>query len=204
MAKDIDKMINALSSRKVPVATLDNKWHKLFLKVEKTKDIETAEQGLNELLRHQGKINSEVKKIKNLKKNLMDEIVGLVDDNNQAKVEENKRLINECNEKLDAINDELMDMPKLIGEANRKLMIATMATCYDEIHSNEEDIKELAQWLAEIRIELKKNVVRKQEMEIENQEIYAYMHDIFGAEVLDLFDMKYNPMDKPITSGKKE
>lgn len=204
MAKDIDKMINALSNKKIPVATLDNKWHKLFLKVDKTGEIEDAEQQLNELLRHQGKINNEIKKIKAIKKNLMDEIVGLVEENNQAKVDENKRLINECNDKLEGINDELMDMPKLIGEANKKLMIATMDACYDEIHENEKDIKELTDWLSEIRIELKKNVVRKQEMEIENQEIYTYMHDIFGAEVLDLFDMKYNPMDKPITNGKKE
>lgn len=203
MAKDIDKMISALATKKIPVATLDNKWHKLFLKVDKTKEIEEAELELNDLLRHQGKINNEIKKIKAIKKNLMDEIVGLVDDNNQAKVEENKRLINECNDKLDGINDELMEMPKLIGEANKKLMVATMETCYDEIHENEKDINELTEWLAQIRIELKKNVVKKQEMEITNQEIYTYMHDIFGAEVLDLFDMKYNPMDKPITSGKK-
>ena len=43
---------------------------------------------------------------------------------------------------------------------------------------------------------VKKNVVRKQEMEIANQEIYSYMHDIFGAEVIDLFDMKYNPLEQ--------
>ena len=30
-------------------------------------------------------------------------------------------------------------------------------------------------------------------MELKNQEIYTYMHDIFGASVIDLFDMKYNP-----------
>ena len=122
MAKDIDKMIAALSSRKVPVATLDNKWHKLFLKVDKTGEITEAEERLNELLRKQGKINNEAKKIKALKKNLMDEIVGLVDENNQDKVDENKRLINECNEKLENINDELMDMPRLIGAANKELM----------------------------------------------------------------------------------
>lgn len=24
-----------------------------------------------------------------------------------------------------------------------------------------------------------------------NQELYSYMHDIFGAEVIEIFDMKY-------------
>lgn len=26
--------------------------------------------------------------------------------------------------------------------------------------------------------------------------LYAYMHDIFGAEVIELFDMEYNPEEK--------
>ena len=35
-------------------------------------------------------------------------------------------------------------------------------------------------------------------MELENHDLYAYMHDIFGAEVIDLFDMKYNPLEKDL------
>lgn len=202
MAKDIDKIIDALSSKKVPIAILDNKWHRLFAKVEKTKEIERAEQKLNELLRQQGKVNNEIKSIKKLKMNLMDEIVALMEDSNGAKkVEENKRLIDECNEKLESYDDVLMELPKQIGQANKELMNLTMEVCYDELHDNEKDIDELQKWLDEIRIELKKRIVRKQEMEIENQEIYSYMHDIFGAEVMSLFDMKYNPSDNPITKG---
>ena len=191
MAKDIDKMINALAAKKVPVATLDNKWHKLFSKVEKTDAIKEYEGKLNELLRKQGRINSEIKEIKRVKKELMDEIVTLMDDNDGSdKVEKNKKLINDCNEKIDSFNDDLMELPKEIAEVNKQLMINTMDACYDELRENEKGIEELGAWLAKIRIELKKNVVRKQEYEISNQEIYSYMHDIFGAEVVDLFDMK--------------
>ena len=199
MAKDIDKMINALAAKKVPVATLDNKWHKLFSKVEKTDAIKEYESKLNELLRKQGRINSEIKEIKRVKKELMDEIVTLMDDNDGSdKVEKNKKLINDCNDKIDSFNDDLMELPKEIAEVNKQLMINTMDACYDELRENEKGIEELGAWLAKIRIELKKNVVRKQEYEISNQEIYSYMHDIFGAEVVDLFDMKYNPSDNPI------
>lgn len=45
--------------------------------------------------------------------------------------------------------------------------------------------------VAAIRVELKKRLIRKQEMEQMNQELYSYMHDIFGAEVIEIFDMKY-------------
>lgn len=202
MEKDVDKLIDALSSKQVPIATLDNKWHRLFTKVEKTKDIEKAEERLNDCLRRQGKVNNEIKEIKKLKKSLMDEIVSLMEDSDgQEKVDQNKKLIDECNEKLDSYNDVLMQLPKEIGEANKELMNLTMEVCYDELHNNEEGIDELDAWLNKIRIELKKNVVRKQEMEFANQEIYTYMHNIFGAEVVELFDMKYNPADRMITKG---
>ena len=205
MAKDIDKMINALAAKKVPVATLDNKWHKLFSKVEKTDAIKEYESKLNELLRKQGRINSEIKEIKRVKKELMDEIVTLMDDNEGSdKVEKNKKLISDCNDKIDSYNDDLMELPKEIAEVNKQLMINTMDACYDELRENEKGIEELGAWLAKIRIELKKNVVRKQEYEISNQEIYSYMHDIFGAEVVDLFDMKYNPSDNPIKKDNQQ
>ncbi len=205
MAKDIDKIINALAAKKVTVATLDNKWHKLFSKVEKTDAIKEYEGKLNELLRKQGRINSEIKEIKRVKKELMDEIVTLMDDNDGSdKVEKNKKLINDCNEKIDSFNDDLMELPKEIAEVNKQLMINTMDACYDELRENEKGIEELGAWLAKIRIELKKNVVRKQEYEISNQEIYSYMHDIFGAEVVDLFDMKYNPSDNPIRKDNQQ
>ena len=42
-----------------------------------------------------------------------------------------------------------------------------------------------------MRIELKKKVIRKQEKERKNQALYSYMHDIFGADVIEIFDMKY-------------
>lgn len=202
MAKNIDKLNAALAEKKLPVATLDNKWHKLFTKVEKTEDIKKAEKELNDVLRKQGKINSEIKAVKKIKKNLMDEIVSLMEEaDKQDKVDENKRLIDECNEKIDSFNEQLMEMPKEIAVANKRLMALTMDSCYDDLHENEKGIEELSEWLAKIRVELKKNVVRKQELEIANQEIYSYMHDIFGAEAINLFDMTYNPSDNPI---KKE
>lgn len=200
MAKNIDRLREAVADKKLPVATLDSKWHKLFTKVEKTPAITEAEKNLNEVLKKQGKVNSDIKRLKALKKSLMDEIVVLVEDSaNEAKIEENKRLINECNEKIDGYNDILIELPKEIAIANKNLMIQTMDLCYDDLHENEKGINELADWLANIRIELKKNVVRKQELEIANQEIYSYMHDIFGPDAINLFDMTYNPSDKPIT-----
>lgn len=196
-----EKINNALKSKRIPIVTLDNKWHKIWTMIEKPSSISQNEKKLNELLKRQGRIGSEIKDIKKIKKKLMDEIVTLMDNegsNNDMKAEENKRLIEECNEKIDAYNDELMDIPHQIDEINRSLMNETVDLCYEALHINEDDIESLANWVNDIRVELKKNVVRKQELEIQNAIMYSYMHDVFGADVIELFDMKYNPLEKMI------
>ena len=82
-------------------------------------------------------------------------------------------------------------LPEKIDKVNTELMLRTMEICYDRIKKNEIEISETTQWVSAIRIELKKRLIQKQEQEMMNQALYSYMHDIFGAEVIELFDMKY-------------
>lgn len=188
----------ALKEKKIPILTLDNKWHRLFTQTNPNKTILRLEEELNGLLKKQGKATTESKDIKRLKKKLMQEIVenaeGTAEGNNQKalkKMEDNKRLINECNERLTMYEDQLIELPGEIDRVNRELMLQTMDICYDTLKTNETEIEETAKWVAAIRVELKKRLIRKQEMEQMNQELYSYMHDIFGAEVIEIFDMKY-------------
>ena len=183
-----------LEGKKIPVLTLDNKWYRLFSMMEPDKELKQLEDNLNTLLKLQGKMNTESKSIKKIKKNLMDEIVQLMEHKDSAstqKIEENKRLIEECNQKLEEYQDRLLDIPREINQANYALMIRTMEMCYEVLKINEKDIDELGEWITQTRIELKKNIIRKQNRDINNREMYAYLHDIFGPEVIDIFDIKY-------------
>lgn len=191
----------ALAGKKVPVLTLDNKWYKLFTDLAGLPKIQAQEKKLNELVQRQGQLNVDAKNLRKLKKKLMDEIVTMANELEQKyskslekKLDENKRLIEECNEKLEDYQDELLELPQQIEEANRALMLSTMKYCYESMQENTQQIAEIAQWVKYIRVELKKNLVRKQEMEYQNRQIYSYMHDLFGAEVIDLFDMQYDPL----------
>ena len=206
MSRVEEKYRPAIAGKKLPIVTIDHKWHQLFARVEKTNAISEKEQELNELLRAQGKCNSEMKKVRKIKKKLMDEIVELMDQQDVAtdvKVEENRRLINECNDKIKEYQDEALEFPVRIEKANAELMIETMKVCYENMRLNEHHISTIGKWIADVRIELKKNVVRKQEMEIANQEIYSYMHDIFGADVIDIFDMKFKPDEHKVVKQKQ-
>lgn len=200
----------ALQGKNIPILTLDNKWYRL-LDADSKEEVKGIETQLNTLLKRQGKLNTESKDIKKLKKKLMSEVVPLVDaagDHPTAaqtkEIEQHKQLIEECNEKLEAYQDELLDLPKEIDQLNIQLMLITMDCCYGAMQENTEQIQEISEWVTQIRIELKKRLIKKQELEQKNHTIYSYMHDIFGSDIIDLFDLKYNPEEQhPVALKKK-
>lgn len=190
----------ALKGKKIPILTLDNKWYQLFTRENNDPRTEQLAEELKALVAKQGQINSDLKDIRKLKTKLMDEIVAGIDNMplSDKEMDEHKTLIEECNTKIDEKQDELLDLPAQIDEVNFELMIRTMDICYRTMSDNAAEIEKIAEWIAKIRIELKKNVIRKQEREWLNQEMYAYMHDIFGPEVIEIFDMTYNPDDNKL------
>ncbi len=197
MSEKVDSFEKALEGKNIPVLTLDHKWHQLFTQAGMTEDIEELANELNALVQEQGKLNNEDRKVKKIKNKLMDEIVQLADEGaSEEEMSERKRLIEECNEKLDNNADRLMELPREINQLNRKLMLASMEACYERMQENDEKIDQIEAWLTDIRIQLKKNVIRKQRAEKDNHALYSYMHDVFGAAVVELFDRKYDPEDK--------
>ena len=172
--KEKEYFKGALINKKVPILVLDQKWHRLFAIHGKSDEIQSTEEELNHLIARQGQANQDIKDLKKVKASLM----------------ENTRLINEVNEKIEACEDELLELPKQIKDANERLMLASMEFCYEKLRTNDEEIQEIDAWIKQVRIDLKKNIIKKQNREINSKEIYSYMHDIFGAEIIDVFDLK--------------
>ena len=75
MARSENAFREALAGKKIPLLTLDNKWHQLFTQAqtEIPAEVRRGEEKLNELIRRQGKLNTESKEIRKLKKRLMSE-----------------------------------------------------------------------------------------------------------------------------------
>jgi hypothetical protein len=93
---------------------------------------------------------------------------------------------------MEACEDELLEIPNTIKSVNEELMIESMEYFYEKLRINKQEAAEIDEWITQVRIDLKKNIIRKQNREINNREMYAYLHDIFGPEVLDLFDVEYS------------
>ncbi len=196
MAKD--DFEKALKNKDVPILTLDNKWHKLFNNGQ-SKEVKAQEAVVNDLLKRQGKLQDELKKMKKLKSDLMNDVVANMPEEGakasagaEKKMQQDRKMIDEINQRMEQYDDEMLDLPKQLREENYKLMLMTMDICYEEILENTEDIENIGAWIKQMRMELKKNILKKQQMEIKNVELYTYMHDIFGPDVIGLFDIKYD------------
>lgn len=199
MGQEDEVFREALVGKKIPILTLDNQWHKLFTQTGDNDEIQGLEEKLNDILKRQGKLNTELKSLSAFKKKLMQEIVDIMElpdsSAKEKKMSDNKRMIEESNQKMDDYNDELMDIPKQIDEANFELMMATMRVCYAKIRQNVQEIDEINKWVSDFKVQLKRKILSKQQKEIWNDEMYSYMHSIFGPDVIDMFDMKYNPQN---------
>lgn len=170
----------------IPILTLDERWYRLVNSKIKTDEIIYWEKQVNELLKKQGRINNDIKDIKKLKKQLINDVVENMeeDDDSKAKqklMNQNQRLIQESKDKISTLEDELMELPRELARANERLLTETLKVCYDKINSNS-DIQVLAKWIDATRVKLKKNILIKQDKETINENMYSLIHDIIGPE----------------------
>ncbi|QHQ62538.1 hypothetical protein Ana3638_18565 [Anaerocolumna sedimenticola] len=181
--------------KKIPILTLDERWHELFPDYDKPAHIKEIEAKLNELIKQQGKLASDMKDMKALKNKLMQEIITHMDVNDskigkiKAKtLDRNQRYIKELSEKMNRTEDELIELPYQIKAINEQLIVESAKVCYERLNSNNKKVAEIALWVSKIRNELKEKILEKQDMEMKNTAIYSYMHDMLGPELLQGLD----------------
>ncbi len=192
--KKID-FIGVVKNKKLPILTLDARWHEIFPEEKKTSAIRDLEQKVNDLLKKQGKAVNDIKDMKRLKSSLLKDIVDNMDIGKDStgkakekKQDKNKQYVNELNEKIDLAMDELAEVPYQIKQANEELLAESISSFYQDLEKNNSEILDIAQWIAGVREELKRQILIKQDLETKNSLIYTYMHDILGAEIMELFD----------------
>ena len=187
-----------LKKKNIPIACLDERWLRLFPDSEKTPLIKKLENELKELLKRQGKVNTDLKDIRVVRDKLTQSVLETAED---TSIPENKRLkkqaasqrlIVEARQKQDNLELELDELPDKIKEANSALIFESVRVCYQRINQNKQDIDMLEQWIEQMREKLKERVVLKQDKEITNEEIYTYLHGMLGAGVMEAFDEKSN------------
>lgn len=194
---------SVVKNKKLPILTLDARWHELFPEEAKGIQMKELEQKVNQLLKMQGKLVNDIKDMKKLKKSLIRDIMvnmdigtDIIGKSKGKKLDKNKQFIQELNQKIDIASEKLVEIPYKIKESNEELMAESMRICYDRMQKNNEEISIITSWIAKTRDELKQKILVKQDMESDNTLIYTYMHDILGAEMIEAFDRELSPKDQ--------
>ena len=190
---DIEKLKSCTAIKQIPILTLDERWYHLITDKLKTDEICYWEKQVNELLKKQGQVNNDIKEVKKIKNQLTQDVVdNMQDEDNDPKrakvMEKNQRLIQEAKDKINSLEDEALDIPRDLVNANERLMIETVKVCYNKINSNKEDLEVLDKWINATRVKLKKNILIKQDKEEVNNRMYSAMHDILGPDVMKELD----------------
>lgn len=189
----IELIESGLSKRKIPILILDERYNIVMPDKDKTPQIKKLEARINTLLKKQGKVTNDIKEVKKIKARLMQEVVDNMDDSGgesvrQKKMGKTQKLLQEAKSKLEELEDSELEIPKELENANRELLLEFIQVCYGRMNANREDIELLTKWINEMRVELKKKLVIKQEKETKNSNIYAYMHDLLGPGLIQMFD----------------
>ena len=192
-----EKLAQALKGRKLPIITLDEKWYGLFPEHLKTPKIKKLEKNLMDLVKKQGEMTNEIKSLKKRKSQLMSQIVDNMEVSNDSenakrtrKVESSKQQIEEINTKIEDMEDELnFELPKLIEDTNFELILESINDCYQRMMKNNSTISEVSEWILIMRNQLKEKILIKQDCEMANTQIYGYMHDIMGPDLMEIFDI---------------
>ncbi len=189
----VDSIKDKSAFRSVAALTLDKRWYQLITDEYKTDEIRFWEGRLNELLKRQGQITNDIRDVKKIKSQLIQDVVeNMEDDNNDKKhkkmMDQSQKLIVEAKEKIANLEDEELELPRQIADANEHLMIETAKVCFAKINANREDLDVLDKWIKAARIKLKRNLLIKQDKENTNEALYSGMHNIFGPEVMSQLD----------------
>ncbi len=191
--------IHIIRDKKLPILTLDNRWHELFPEEKKNVLIRELEHKVNQLLKKQGRLVNGIKDMKELKSILLKDIVVNMDTGREParkakdrKLDRNKHYVNEINSKTEIAMEELAELPYQIKRVNEELTAESIRIFYEQLEENREELEEVTEWINNIREELKTKLLIKQDLEAKNSLIYTYMHDILGAEIMEMVDKEQN------------
>ncbi len=191
--------IHIVRDKKLPILTLDNRWHELFPEENKSRLIHELEYKVNHLLKKQGRLVNGIKDMKELKSNLLKDIIVNMDTGREPernvrdrRLDRNKHYVNEINSKTEIATEELAKLPYQIKQVNEELMAESISMLYEQLQENKEELEEVTEWINHIREELKTKILIKQDLEAKNSLIYTYMHDILGPEIMEMVDNEQN------------
>lgn len=183
-----------LERKRLPIVLLDPLWHTAKEHI-KSGAIDKAEKELQELLKEQGRLNTDYKEYTVIKQNFLKEILVVSskaqDRSDSTALEELNKLHQStlaANQKLEDIENRLDEIDKEIEIKNKEIISEMIAVGYSYIESYKQEDEILEAEITALREEMLKKTNKKKENEAFLKEIYNYLHSIVGREQIEILD----------------
>lgn len=190
--------IKVLFKNDISLLILDERWNGLFKNIVKTNDIIECENKIKDLLKEQSRLTTESKDVALKKKESMDKIIKLTteafDNNNteaHAEMQNCEKKILEINNRVNEIEQRLIDLPKEIRQANLELLEHTVKVVYFSIRENQQRVSEMDKMIVQTREQLKKLIDERELLAQDDTDTYSYFHDLLGGDELQKLDEIY-------------
>lgn len=195
--KQVPLDVKPLIKEKMPIITLDHSWHQLIKEI-KTPEIERLEKKLNDLLKEQGKLNTDYVEYTKLKKEMLDKILALTheafdlkSEDASEKIQDQQKMIFKINEKL-ATTEPRLDIVKAeIQETNSTLVDESVNVCYEHINKYRGLSHTLDDEIQAIRTILMKKTEEKKLSDKKSEQLYQYLHQLVGPQFIEKLDNIY-------------
>lgn len=185
-----------LKSKKLPIVLLDPLWHSAKEHIQ-SNIIPKAEKELQELLKEQGRLNTDFKEYTLVKQNFLKEILVVSnraqEGNDTAALEELNKLHQStlsANKKLEEIEARLEKLDEEIEEKNKVIISEMITVGYTYIENYKKENERLENEIVQLREEMLKKTNEKKESEAFLKELYNYLHSIVGRECIEILDKK--------------
>lgn len=189
----------------VPILILDERWHQIFPNQKKTQVIKELETKLRESFKRQAKLSEELENAENAKQQLMKRILdnmrlAQVSEEEAKKQDKSQQLIKELNVEIAELEAEYQEMPERIRSLNEALLIESMRICYRRMRANREKLAAQNALVEEAKELLRQRIQVKKDLQKQNEQMYLYMHRLFGRRILEKFDdfdeVDYNDVEE--------
>ena len=186
---NMELISNAMKQKHIPIVTLDEKWLAIFPEEKHNAKQKSLVKKINALLAKQGALRQEIKELKVRKTKVMQLVVDNMEKpNNEAIMQKLQEEIKNINTKNAKDEEDLEAIGPEIEQVNEELVMESMSICYNKVDINYKRINELLSDINTMRKLLKEKIIEEQDLSEENDRMYAYMHDLLGAQVIDEFD----------------
>lgn len=185
------QFLTLLEGQNLPVLTLDPAWHALFVGSTKSAEIKQLERKLTDLLKQQGRLNNDNKKMQGQKKLLLSNIFNNMSNDSEDEEQRKgmqKNMVEQINAKVVENEDSLALLPTQIKRVNEELLLETLHCVYEQVDINRERIAVLDGYIENLRADLSRKLLEKQNREEYNHEIFSSLKNLVGMRPIDMYE----------------